>query len=156
MTGARWRKVRADLLSNRLRSGLAIVSLAVGTTAVGAMFLAGGSFASSLEATNPPAAMLVTGPFPPDLVDDVVAHPTVRHAEGRRLHQVQLADASGVRRRVQLVAMADFAGNHTARIAPVEGPWPPEPGTLVLERASAAELGFATGEPVAIETAPVS
>ena len=155
MRGARWRKVRADLTRNRLRSGLAIVSLAVGTTAVGAMVVAGQtvdeSFSSGFAAANPPSAVLVTEPFTPELVGEVADHPSVAQAEGRRLHHVQ---ATGPRDPapvgVELVAMPDFADNQVARIDPTAGAWPPAPGDIVLERASAAELGAELGDVVTI------
>ncbi len=155
MSSARWRKVRADLSSNKLRSILAIISLTVGTTAVGAMMLAGSmldaSFDASLSGANPPSAMLATGPFDATLVDGVIAHATVDEAEGRRTHRTQVAGPDGTLVGVELVAMADFNDNHIARIDPVEGLWPPPTGTLVFERASIGELGVAVGEPVQVE-----
>ena len=156
MTGARWRKVRADLLSNRLRSGLAVVSLAVGTTAVGAMFLAAttvdASFATSFAAANPPSAMLITEPFGPELVDAVAAHPAVGQAEARRLSQLQISGPVGAPVTVELVAMPDFDDNRVGRIDPKTGTWPPAPGAIVLERASVAELGADVGDAVTVHS----
>jgi putative ABC transport system permease protein len=155
MSNSRWRKVRADLLSNKLRSGLAIVSLAVGTSAVGALVLAGvtldSSFESSLQQANPPSAVLVTDPFDPALIDDVLAHPTVAEVEGRRLHRTQVAGPDGAHIGVELVSMADFADNHVARIEPIGGTWPPKRDGIVLERASIDELGVDIGEVVDVE-----
>jgi putative ABC transport system permease protein len=155
MSNTRWRKVRADLLSNKLRSGLAIVSLAVGTSAVGALVLAGvtldASFESSLQKANPPSAVLVTDPFDPALIDDVLARPTVAEVEGRRLHRTQVAGPDGAHIGVELVAMDDFADNHVARIEPLDGAWPPERDGIVLERASIGELGVDIGDVVDVE-----
>ena len=155
MSSSRWRKVRADLSSNKLRSALAIVSLAVGTTAVGAMVLAGSaldaSFDASLRDANPPSATLATGPFEAALVDDVLAHPSVGQTEGRRTHRTQAAGPDGTLHGVELVAMADFGNNHIARIEPADGTWPPQPGDIVFERASTGELGTDIGGTVTIE-----
>lgn len=155
MRGARWRKVRADLLTNKLQSGLAVMSLAVGTTAVGAMHLAGTtvdtSFESSFSAANPPTAVLVTDPFDPELVADIAAHPAAGQVEGRRLHQTQTTGPNGETVSVELVAMTDFDHNHVARIEPLTGTWPPEPGRVVLERASIAELGAELSDRVVVE-----
>ncbi len=155
MSTARWRKVRADLLSNKLRSGLAIVSLAVGTTAVGALVLAGdtldASFESSLREANPPSAVLVTDLFDAELVDDVLAHPAVGQAEARRSHRTQVAGPAGDHLGVELVAMPDFTDNHVALIEPVDGAWPPSRDGIVLERASISELGAVIGDTVSIE-----
>lgn len=155
MTGVRWRKVRADLLSNKLRSTLAILSLAVGTSAVGAMLLAGStvetSFATSFQATNPPTAVLVTDPLAPGVVAGVIDHPAVAEAEGRRLHQAQVRAPDGAAHSVQLVAMPDFADNAVGRIEPESGTWPPPPGGIVVERASVAELDVGVGDVVHVE-----
>jgi len=155
MSNARWRKVRADLLTNKLRSGLAIVSLAVGTSAVGALVLAGGSldasFESSLQKANPPSAVLITDPFGPALIEDVLAHTRVGQVEGRRTHSTQVAGPGGAHVGVELVAMADFADNHVARIEPIDGTWPPARGEIVLERASIGELGADLGDVVDVE-----
>ena len=152
--GTRWRKVRSDLLFNKSLSALAIVSLAVGTLAVGAMYLAATSVSSSFDASflgaNPPSAMLVTDPFSLDLVDEVVAHPAVAEAEGRRLLQARASAVGGNPVNVELVAMADFAANHVAHIQPTDGAWPPAAGTVVLERTSLRELGVAVGDVVSV------
>ncbi len=155
MSNSRWRKVRADLSSNKLRSLLAIISLTVGTTAVGAMMLAGSildaSFGASLLDANPPSATLATGPFEAALVDDVVAHPSIGQAEGRRTHRTQVAGPDGTLIGVELVAMADFDDNHIARIDPVDGVWPLPAGKVVFERASIGELGATPGDAVQVE-----
>jgi putative ABC transport system permease protein len=155
MSDTRWRKVLADLSSNKLRSILAIISLTVGTTAVGAMMLAGSildaSFDASLTGANPPSATLATGPFDATLVDDVVAHASVGQAEGRRTHRTQAAGPDGTLVGVELVTMADFADNHIARVDPVDGAWPPPTGTVVFERASIGELGATIGDTVQVE-----
>lgn len=155
MRNARWRKVRSDLLSNKARSLLAIASLTVGTMAVGAMHLASetvdASFEASFLASNPPSAMVLAEPFPAELVDEVVDHPAIGHAEGRRiLHQIRAVPESGEAFTVELVAMTDFDDNRVARIDPSEGAWPPEPGTMVVERASLGELGADIGEVVSV------
>ncbi|HSK57161.1 MAG TPA: ABC transporter permease [Jiangellales bacterium] len=155
MITARWRKVRADLLTNKVRSGLAVISLAVGTTAVGALVLAGdtldASFESSLRTANPPSAVLVTDPFDADLVDEVLAHPAVGQAEARRSHRTQVAGPAGDHLGIELVAMPDFGDNHVALIDPRAGTWPPSRDGIVLERASISELGVSVGEDVSVE-----
>lgn len=155
MSNARWRKVRADLSSNKLRSILAIISLTVGTTAVGAMMFAGSildsSFDASLLDANPPSATLATGPFEAALIDGVLAHASIGEAEGRRTHRTQVAGPDGTLVGVELVAMADFDDNHIARIDPVDGAWPPPAGTVVFERASIGELGATIGDAVQVE-----
>ncbi len=155
MRSSRVSKILADVSSNRLRSGLAIVSLAIGTTAVGAMALAAvtldASFEDSLLAANAPSAVLATGPFDEQLLDEVADHPAVAEAEGRRLHRAQAAGPDGAAVGIELVGMPDLADHDIARIAPEDGTWPPGPGEIVLERASIGELGAAVGDGLAVE-----
>lgn len=152
---ARSRKVRADVVSNRARSILAVLSLAVGTAAAGAMYAAGttvdASFDSSFLAANPPSAMLRTSPMSAGLVEEVAAHPAVDIAEGRRLLRTRTVNAAGDRPvTIELVAMADFAHNRIARIEPRRGRWPPPDGAVIVERASLNELAVDTGEQLGI------
>ncbi len=152
---ARWRKVRSDLTAKKMRSLLAIVSLAVGTAAVGAMHLAGATIGPSLEqsflASNPPSAMLGTSDFPTEVVDQVAAHPDVEQAEGRRRLVTSAVNRRGTRVNIELVAMVDFAANRIALIEPDGGTWPPGRGTMVVERASREELGVTIGDMISIE-----
>lgn len=150
---ARAAKLRADVTANRGRTVLAVTSLAIGTLAFGAMFLAGrtvdASFRAGFLGSNPPSAVLGTEPFPASLVADVAAHPDVADAQGRRVVQA-VVDADGERVDVELVAMPDLADQRIARIEPEEGQWPPEPGAVVLERATTTELGLGIGDDLAV------
>lgn len=150
MTSARWHKVRADLRVGRSRSVLAVVSLAVGTLAVGAMHLASGtvdaSFGESFLASNPPSTMLRTGPISDEVAGAVAAHPIVGELDARLVVEVQASGTDTAREPVELVAMPDFAASSVARIAPETGTWPPAEGELVVERASLSELGVAIGD----------
>lgn len=154
---ARWGKIRSDLTSNRVRSLLAVVSLAVGTAAVGAMHFAGTqigpSFERSFLGSNPPSALLGTSGFDADLVLDVAAHPDVAAAEGRRRLVTRAVTGSGDRVTVELVAMTDFGANRVARIEPESGAWPPEGEGVVVERASLDELAVGRGDAITIELA---
>jgi putative ABC transport system permease protein len=151
----RWTKIRADIFTNKLRSGLAVAAMAVGTAAVGATALATGtvadSFSASYLAADPPSALLRTTPFDAALVDQVADHPEVAEVEGRRLQPAQATTSTGRAVGIELVAMDDFADNRVARIEPMDGVWPPATGGIVLERASVAELDAAVGDTITLE-----
>ncbi|TVR24934.1 MAG: FtsX-like permease family protein, partial [Ilumatobacter sp.] len=152
---ARSRKLRSDLFANRTRSVLAILSLAVGTMAVGAMHLAGSSISSSFEsgflAANPPSAMLGTTPFDAELLERVAAHPAVGEAEGRQTVSVRVAIADARPVNLELVALDTDHGNRIARVLPTDGAWPPAAGGMVVERASLPEIGATIGDTVSVE-----
>ena len=152
---ARARKLRSDLFANRTRSILAVLSLAVGTMAVGAMHLAGSSISSSFEAgflaANPPSAMLGTTPFDAEVLDAVTRHPAVGEAEGRQTVSVRVAIGDARPVDLELVSLDTDHGNRIARVLPTDGDWPPAAGGMVVERASLPEIGAAIGDTISVE-----
>jgi putative ABC transport system permease protein len=88
MLSPRWRKVWRDLWSNRTRTVLVALSIAIGTFAIG---LVAGSrvilshdLSGSYAAVTPASATLVVDPFDDDLLQTVRRIPEVSLAEGRR------------------------------------------------------------------------
>ncbi|MBN1890557.1 MAG: FtsX-like permease family protein [Thermoflexales bacterium] len=87
MLGPRWRKVIADLWSNKLRTALVILTIAVGVFAVG---FVNGSFSILLEdmeiayqSINAESATIYCAPFDDSLLDMVRRLPGVAQAHGR-------------------------------------------------------------------------
>ena len=150
----RWRKVLADIRVRPARTLLAVVSLAVGVFAVGAIHLGTteivGSFDEAFAATNPPSAVMTIAPgFDERLVASAAALPEVGAAEGRRRLSARVRPAGGESSEVELVALGPDA-NRIARVDPRDGAWPPTPGQLVLERASLDDLGVEVGDRVEV------
>src|SRR5512137_2801766 len=84
----RWYKILYDLLSNKARSALVVLSIAVGVLSVGlatgAQTILSRELSAGYLATDPAGAKFVTTPFDDDLVDTIQRVPGVRSAEGRR------------------------------------------------------------------------
>ncbi|MCO6449590.1 MAG: ABC transporter permease [Caldilineales bacterium] len=89
MFSPRWRKVLRDILSNKRRTFLVVLSIAVGIFAVGTVahmrVIVTDDMVESYEAANPPSAILYTEQaFSDNLVEAVRRMPEVAAAEGRR------------------------------------------------------------------------
>jgi putative ABC transport system permease protein len=148
----RARKVVGDLGASKARSGLVVLSIAIGVTAVGtvvgARALMGDSLAAGREEGRFPAATLRTDPIDPSLLARLRELPGVEALEARRLVAVRL-DAGGRRLELTLTA-ASFESARLARIRPERGAWPPPPGGLLLERDSLAVTGLGAGDIVRV------
>jgi putative ABC transport system permease protein len=153
----RWRKVLRDLGSNRARTVLVVLSIAVGVFAVGAIMSTSTVLNHDLSegylASRPASASLFTDrPFDEDLVR------LARHVEG-------VADTTGIRsatvrvkvgandwRQLQLTARDDFPDMRLDKIEPERGAWPPERHELALERASLSIVKAGLADTLTIET----
>ena len=156
MLSPRWRKVLSDLWSNKTRTLLVVLSIAVGVFAVG--MIAGSSVLLSHDlqaanaATNPFSATIdIDQPFDDDLVQVVRHMPGVAEAEGRGMTIVQVRAGSSEAKNTQLNIISDFTDIRIAKITPASGAWPPPRKGLLLERSSLAFLNTRVGDSVTIE-----
>lgn len=155
----RWIKVVRDLWSNRSRTALVVVSIAVGVFALGMIVTTQQALTASLAAQyaalGPADIILKTAP---QLDDDFVT--ALRHlrgvaaAEGRRALPLRLSlDGQGETwRDLTLYALPDYDDQRLLRVRGQSGPWPPARGEVLLERATVAYLGLETGDEILIKT----
>jgi putative ABC transport system permease protein len=156
----RWIKVWRDLWSNRSRTILVILSIAVGVFAIGMISATQSALTQSLAtqyaALHPADAIIQTEPM---LDDDFVAG--IRHmrgleeAEGRRSLPLRLSpDGQGQTwRDLTLYAIPDYNDQRLFRVWPQSGNWPPQKGEVLLERASMNYLGLQPGDQILVKTA---
>lgn len=151
----RWRKVLADLYSNRARTTLVVASIAVGVFAIGVI---AGSYAiidhdlaASYGGTDPANIELVTTPFDQGFVDAVSSMDGVRAAEGRRHVLLRLQLSSGDWDRITLVAADHDEPATVDRQRLVQGQALPADHTVVLEHKSLANLGVSVGDVLEVE-----
>jgi len=155
----RWIKVWRDLWSNRSRTVLVILSIAVGVFAIGMIASTYTALTTSLSqqytALHPADAILKTEPA---LEDDFVVG--VRHmrnideAEGRRSIPLRLSpNGNGENwRDMTLFAIPEYDDQYLFRIWPDKGAWPPQKGEVLIERASMDYMGFQLGDEILIKT----
>ena len=89
MFAPRWRKVLRDILRNKRRTFLVVLSIAVGVFAVGTVAhmraIVTGDMVESYEAANPASAIIYTvQSFDDDMVEAVRRMSEVAEVEGRR------------------------------------------------------------------------
>lgn len=159
MISIRWRKIFRDLWVNRTRSFLIVLTIAVGVFALGAIsatqIVLQGELPRRYQQIDPAHIVFTTSLADDELVEGVSHRPDVAAVEGRRNVAVRLLQdpARGTWRDLFLFGLADFETQRVYKIWPVSGQWPPEKGTLLMERGSLAYLGLNEGQEVTIKTA---
>lgn len=157
----RWRKVVRDLWSNKTRTLLVLLSIAVGVTAIGmvqgSQLIVDEYLPEFYAGVNPSSAQLFAlDTFDEGVVETIRAMPEVAAAEGRRTVTVRFLAESGEWRSLQLVAIPDYEEQTINIIHSETGAFPPPRRELLLERQSvAASLGTAgleAGDVLTIET----
>jgi len=178
VVGIRWRKVLADLWGNKTRTGLIVLSIAVGLFAIGmivnARVILSQELAKDYAAINPSSSTIRTiQTFDEDYVRSVRRMEGVQDADARahigvrfQIRQdealakptatqgVAYAEGNTSRwRDIQLFAVPDYFNMRVNKIRPQAGAWPPPPYELLLERSSVELIGAQIGDWIVIETA---
>ena len=156
MRRPRWRKVIADLWSNRTRSLLVVASIAVGLFALGVMatiyFVAMQDMQRGYAAANPANIFIQSTYFSQGLVDSLDDVEGVRQAEGVRQLSTRLEAEPDKWISIDIEAMKDPGEKQINQLTLVEGVWPPGDGEIVIDRYKLEETNAALGDTVALET----
>jgi putative ABC transport system permease protein len=160
MLTPRWRKVIGDLWSNKTRTFLVALSIAVGVFAVG-MIAEGrermlrGLTEPYLEG-NPFSGVLVTdGTFDDDLVDAIENIEGVALAEGSKSVTVRMQVGPDQWETLQLRAIRDFDDIKISRMTLERGQWPPPDNTMLIERSALSDqlgVNVEVGDVLHVET----
>jgi putative ABC transport system permease protein len=148
MISPRWRKVLRDLWSNKTRTILVLLSIAVGVTAIGmvlgAQMIVDQNLPAAYAAVNPASGTLFTlETFDDSMIESIESMEEVGQAEGRRFVNVRFLNKDGEWRNLQLNAIPDYDDITINKIKPEAGAYPPPEHELLIERASlAASLGL--------------
>ena len=163
----RWRKVFSDLGSNRARSLLVVLSIAVGLFAIGVIeilrVVVPNDLRTGYQSTNPANIQVFVSDFDQDLVDRIGRIPGVQEAMGVRNFSLRVRDSNGTLKPIQVKAIQNPAGMNIDKPLPVQGAWPPPKNQIVIDQYKFPELGVAIGGSITIElpsgdtrTVPVS
>ena len=139
----RWRKVLRDLWSNKTRTILVLLSIAVGVAALGmvmgSQIIVDQNLPATFASVNPShGAIFTLNTFDEDLVETVRNMKEVAAAEGRRAVNVRFLTKSGEWRNLQLNAIPDYDDITLNKIKPQKGAYPPPLHEMLVERASLA------------------
>lgn len=156
----RWKKVLADLYTNKTRTLLVALSIAVGVFSVGMItesrerisrglgdaYTAGKPFSFALSTEDP---------FDDDLLTVIRAMPGVGDAAASKSMMVRLNVGPNEWKRLQLIAIDDFDDIRVSKFTLEHGPWPPKKKEMLIERSALSPmLGFPmqVGDTLLIET----
>jgi len=156
MLSPRWRKVLGDLWSNKTRTILVVLSIAVGVFAVGmiagSQVMLAHDMAAANDASNPFSASINTDQtFDDELVQVVRRMPGVDDAEGQSTPVFQVSAGPGVWKNTQFKVIPDFNHLRIGTIKPINGAWPPPENELLLERSSLVYLNTQVGSTVTVD-----
>jgi putative ABC transport system permease protein len=154
MLSPRWRKVFADVWSNKTRTLLVVLSIAVGVFAIGAIAGANALLTREMTAAylavNPADVSIYCDAFDDDLVRSVRRIPGVAEAVGSQTINARIQIGSAQWRDLTIYVVRDFEDMRINKVFPVAGAWPPPHRELLIERASLPLTGAAIGDTVTI------
>lgn len=161
MLGPRWKKVLGDLLGNKTRTLLVVMSIFIGVFAVGmiagSQAILGRELQESYVKVNPAHAsifVLDEDSFGEDLVETIRNMDEVGEAEGRRTFTVRVEVAPNEWRDLQLMSIEDFDDMQIDKIRLLQGAWPPPDKSALIERSGMTGLtsiNVAVGDSALIE-----
>jgi putative ABC transport system permease protein len=150
----RWRKVWRDVWGNKSRTGLVVLSIAVGVFGVGAIASArivlSRELGKAYSAIQPATVELSVEPFDDNLVEAVRHTPGVATAEGRTALMVRLIGPNA-EHMLQLKVIPDYTDMRVSQVWPVSGAWPPPPREMLLERLTLDFIGARLGDTLVVE-----
>src|SRR5215207_2916060 len=134
----RWRKVFHDLLDNKGRTLLVVLSIAVGVFSIGviagAYQIISNDMSASYSANTPANIELRMGDFDEDMLALIHNQDGVEDAEGRRVFNIRVR-VPGTEKwtTLDMIAFEDFEENAINLLAPIEGRVLPEKREVLLE-----------------------
>lgn len=160
MLNPRWRKVIGDLWTNKTRTLLVALSIAVGVFAVGMIAEGRERMLRGLTEPyligNPFSAVISTvEPFDEALVETIEDVPGVAEAQGSKDVSVRLKVGPDQWETLELQAIEDFDDIRISRMDLEYGPWPPPDKTMLIERSALSPMlgvGIEVGDTLVVET----
>ncbi len=149
----RWKKIIADLWSNKSRTVLVALSIAIGVFAVGLVadtyLLLDEATGAGYQAVNPTSGFIMSTDFDDDVVAMVREMPEVADAEGRRVRQVRM-NLRGQWYTTQISAW-HYEDSRINLIQPMSGKPVPGDRELLIDQTALALTDFALGDVVTVE-----
>jgi putative ABC transport system permease protein len=152
-------RIRRMFIQQLWRMLYLVPVMAIGLTIIGGRMGAWATLYGSMQpayaATNPADMQIYGDSLDNEAVQIVRQVPGVIEAEGWGIlwdARIQFPDDPDTWHRIDLYAVDDYENMDVRRITPVEGEWPPGQQQIVLERASAGQIGAEMGRMVVIDT----
>ena len=154
---SRWKKVWADFWGNKSRTLLTIITIAVGVFAVGFNSNLGLYMNESMDSdylsASPSEATVFAGPLNDDVVKIAREVPGVDAVEGRSSVNAKVVRTDDKQVSIQFTAVEDPSRTTLNQLKPAlgEAGLPPLSDKEIIVDASAATLGYKTGDKIIVE-----
>jgi putative ABC transport system permease protein len=154
---SRWKKVWADFWSNKSRTFLTIITIAVGVLAVGFNSNLGQYMAESMDSdylsASPSEATVYAGPLDDDMVKIAREVPGVDAVEGRSSVSAKVVRTDDKKISIQFTAVKDPSHTTLNQLKPALGETslPTLSEKEIIVDASAKSLGYKPGDKITVE-----
>ena len=143
----RWQKIGHDLLGNKTRTILIVLSVAVGLFAMGmivsSQVILSSELTKGFQAIHPSTGTVRTvETFDDDFVRAIERMDEVQAADVRYLTVARVRLADGKWSNLTLFALKDYADQTLNVIYPQEGAWPPPTKAILIERSACRCWGW--------------
>jgi putative ABC transport system permease protein len=157
MLQIRWFKVLNDLLSNKIRTLLIVLSIAVGLFAVGTIISARAilstELARSYNRINPSSGTVRTAElFDENFIQSVRDMRGVAEVDARRTSdgRIQVGTAEEWHN-LTLFTVEDYDAMTVNKVFPTSGAWPPPAQEILIERSALAVINAEVGDVITLE-----
>jgi putative ABC transport system permease protein len=152
----RWRKVLHDLIDNKARTLLVVLSIAVGVFSIGvisgAYQIISNDMSVSYAANHPANVELRMANYNTDVLTSIHNAQGIGEAEGRRVNNFRVrAQGSDQWVALDVVALESFSKNQVNLLAPVSGAVEAGKDEILLEKDALKKLNAAVGENLILE-----
>ena len=152
----RWRKVLSDLIDNKARTLLVVLSIAVGVFAIGviagAYKIISEDMSVSYAANNPSNIEIRMDDFDEDFLNTIRKFDGIKEAEARRVFNVRMRPLGATQwNSVDIVTFQDFEENEVNLLVPVSGAMIPQENEILLERDVLERMDIAPGETLEVQ-----
>ena len=152
----RWRKVLSDLIDNKGRTLLVVLSIAVGVFAIGviagAYKIISDDMSVSYAANNPSNIEIRMDDFDEDFLNTIRNFDGIKEAEARRVFNIRVRPLGETQwDSVDVVAIEDFKENEVNLLVLISGKMVPLEDEILLERDVLEKMDIAPGETLEVQ-----
>jgi len=152
-----WQKAIRDFWSERARTALVVLAIALGISAFAAVLSSYAILTRELDRgyleTNPASAVLRVDRVDDELITAVLQNADVSDAEARRVVGGQIKAGPIQWRNLVLFVVKDYGDIRVSKLEPEAGAWPPATGEILIERDAFQVAKAKIGDTVKIKTA---
>lgn len=156
MLGVRWRKVIRDLLNNKIRTLLVVLSIAVGIFAIG---MVAGTYEiilrdlnSNYKAANPAMATIYSSSFKEEFLESIRKVKGVSGAQGQRTLSMRVKVGPDKWQKLEMAVIPDYKDIQINKLKLISGSWPPPEKQMLIERSGLSDIKANVGDEVEVES----